>query len=85
VSKNPTSCFKTASKYFFLNVLTCLSPVYIQHAISGKTKKPHSYVTLTAQYFTMKLRGGKLHKMGQRINVIRRVRINVRRRVHEHE
>lgn len=36
VSKNPTSCFKTASKYFFLSVLTCLSPVYIQHEISVK-------------------------------------------------
>lgn len=34
VSKNPTSCFSTASKYFFLRAPACLSPVCIQQAIS---------------------------------------------------
>lgn len=34
VSKKPTSCFSTASKYFFLSALACLSPLYIQQLIS---------------------------------------------------
>ncbi|KMZ57453.1 hypothetical protein ZOSMA_85G00150 [Zostera marina] len=36
VSKNPTSCRRTASKYRFRSALTCLSPVYIQQDISVK-------------------------------------------------
>uniref|UniRef100_A0A0A9DST8 Uncharacterized protein n=1 Tax=Arundo donax TaxID=35708 RepID=A0A0A9DST8_ARUDO len=35
VSKNPTSCRSTASRYAFLKAITCRSPVYIQHAISA--------------------------------------------------
>lgn len=43
VSKNPTSCLSTASKYFFLRVLTCLSPLYIQHPISVSQKHIKKY------------------------------------------
>ena len=44
VSKKPTSCLSTASKYFFLSVLTCLSPVYIQHAISEEYLTHHQKI-----------------------------------------
>lgn len=50
VSKKPTSCFSTASKYFFLSVPTCLSPVCIQHAISDENKLNHVLQNLNVKF-----------------------------------